>query len=179
MTATAADTRAIRPAPDEFAPYYGRYIDRVPDGDIVATLREQVRETVALLRAIPDAKAGFRYAPDKWSIREVVGHLGDCERIFTYRALRIARGDDTPLAGFDENAYVSRARLDDRSFAGLIDEYAAVRAASVALFHALFPEEWTRRGMASEKGVSVRALAWITAGHELHHLAVLKERYLL
>ena len=92
MTATATDTRAIRPAPDEFAPYYGRYIDKVPDGDIVATLRNQVGDTLRAFRAIPDAKAGHRYAPDKWSIREVVGHLSDAERIFTYRALRIARG---------------------------------------------------------------------------------------
>ena len=178
MTATATDTRAIRPAPDEFAPYYGRYIDKVPDGDIVATLRNQVGETLRTLRAIPDVKAGHRYAPDKWSIREVVGHMSDTERIFTYRALRIARGDETPLPGFDENAFVSRARLDDRSFAGLIDEYTAVRAASVALFDSLFPEEWTRRGIASDKGVSVRALAWITAGHEIHHLGILRERYL-
>ena len=178
MTATATDTRATRPAPDEFAPYYGRYIDRVPDGDIVATLRDQVEETLAALRAIPDAKAGHRYAPDKWSIREVVGHLCDSERIFSYRALRIARGDETPLPGFDENAFVSRARLDDRSFTGLIDEYAAVRAASVALFDPLFPEEWSRRGIASDKGVSVRALAWIVAGHEIHHLGVLRARYL-
>ena len=178
MTATAADTRAIRPAPDEYAPYYGRYIERVPDGDIVATLRDQVEETLRTFRAIPDARAGHRYAPDKWSIREVVGHLSDAERIFTYRALRMARGDETPLPGFDENAFVSRARLDDRSFAGLIDEYAAVRAASVALFDSLFPEEWTRRGIASDKGVSVRALAWISAGHEIHHLSILRERYL-
>lgn len=178
MTATATDTRAIRPAPDEFSPYYGRYVDKVPDGDIVATLRDQVEETLAALRAIPEAKAGHRYAPDKWSIREVVGHLSDCERIFTYRALRIARGDETPLPGFDENAFVSRARLDDRSFSGLIDEYAAVRVASVALFDSLFPEEWNRRGIASEKGVSVRALAWITAGHERHHLEILRARYL-
>ena len=178
MTATATDTRTTRPAPDEFAPYYGRYIDKVPDGDIVATLRDQVEETLAVLRAIPDARAGHRYAPDKWSIREVVGHLSDSERIFTYRALRIARGDETPLPGFDENAFVSRARLDDRSFAGLIDEYAAVRAATVTLFDSLFPEEWTRRGIASDKGISVRALAWIAAGHEIHHLGILKERYL-
>ena len=178
MTATATDIRATRPAPDEFAPYYGRYIDKVPDGDIVATLRNQIDETLGALHAIPDGRAGFRYAPDKWRIREVVGHLSDAERIFTYRALRFARGDETPLPGFDENAFVTRARLDDRPFDGLIEEYAAVRAASVALFDSLFPEEWTRRGIASDKGISVRALAWIAAGHERHHLGILKERYL-
>jgi hypothetical protein len=178
MTATAAEPRATRPAPDEFAPYYGRYIDKVADGDIVRTLQRQIGETLRAFREIPDSRAGHRYAPDKWSIREIVGHLSDAERIFAYRALRIARGDETPLPGFDENAFVSRARLDDRPFAGLIDEYAAVRAASVALFDSLFPEEWTRRGIASEKGVSVRALAWIAAGHEIHHLEVLRTRYL-
>ena len=110
---------------------------------------EPLPEAASAQRSLfPDARAGHRYAPDKWSIREVVGHMSDTERIFTYRALRIARGDDTPLPGFDENAFVSRARLDDRAFAGLIDEYAAVRAASVALFDSLFPEEWTRRGIA-------------------------------
>lgn len=178
MTATAAEPRATRPADDEYAPYYGRYISRVADGDIVRTLQSQIGETVRALRAIPDSRAGHRYAPDKWSIREVVGHLSDAERIFAYRALRIARGDETPLPGFDENAFVARARLDDRPFAGLISEYEVVRAASVALFDSLFPEEWTRRGVASEKGVSVRALAWIAAGHELHHLEVLRTRYL-
>lgn len=178
MTATAAAPRATRPAPDEYAPYYGRYIEKVAEGDIVRTLQRQIGETVGALRAIPESKAGHRYAPGKWSIREVVGHLGDAERIFAYRALRIARGDETPLPGFDENAFVARARLDDRPFAGLVDEYEIVRAATVALFDSLFPEEWIRRGIASEKGVSVRALAWITAGHELHHLEVLRSRYL-
>lgn len=178
MTATAAEPRATRPAPDEYAPYYGRYIEKVGDGDIVRTLQRQIGATAGAVRAIPESRAGHRYAPGKWSIREVIGHLSDAERIFAYRALRIARGDETPLPGFDENAFVSRARLDDRPFAGLIAEYKVVRAASVALFDSLFPEEWNRRGVASGQGVSVRALAWIAAGHEIHHLEILRTRYL-
>ena len=178
MTATAAEPRSTRPAPDEFAPYYGTYINKVADGDVVRTMKSQVGDTVSYLRAIPESRGGHRYADGKWSIREVVGHLCDAERIFTYRALRFARQDNTALPGFDENAFVSGSRFDDRSLASLIAEFEAVRGASVALFDALFPEEWTRHGTASGKEMSVRALAWVIAGHELHHVDVLKTRYL-
>ena len=179
MTATASATelRAMRPAPDEYAPYYGTYIGKVADGDIVGTLRDQIGGTVSYLRSIPASREGHRYAPGKWSIRQVVGHLSDAERVFAYRALRFARGDSTPLPGFDENEFMKRSRLDDRTLASVVDEYAAVRAASVALFDSLFPEEWLRHGTASGKEMSVRALAWVIAGHELHHLGVLKTRY--
>jgi hypothetical protein len=178
MTATASEPRATRPAADEFAPYYGTYINKVGDGDIVASLKSQIGTTLSFLRAIPESRSGHRYAPDKWSIRQVVGHLSDAERVFAYRALRFARGDETPLPGFDENEFMKRSRLDDRPYASLVDEFAAVRAASIALLDGLFPEEWARHGSASGKDVSVRALAWIMAGHELHHVGVLKERYL-
>ena len=178
MTGTATEPRATRPSAEEFAPYYGTYINKVSDGDIVSTLRAQFSETLAYLRAIPDSRAGHRYAPGKWSIREVVGHVSDAERVFTYRALRFARGDETPLPGFDENDFMKKSRLDDRSYAGLIDEFEAVRGATLALFDSLFPDEWSRHGSASGKDVSVRALAWIIAGHELHHVRILKERYL-
>ena len=177
MTATATDHRSTRPAADEFAPYYGTYITKVPDGDVVQTLNGQIAHTLGYLRAIPESKGGHRYAAGKWSVREVVGHLSDAERIFAYRALRFARGDSTPLASFDENAYVANARLDDRPLASLIDEYEAVRAATIAMFDGLFPEEWIRAGEASGKRMSVRALAWVIAGHELHHLDVLRTRY--
>jgi uncharacterized damage-inducible protein DinB len=176
MTVTV-DARTSRPTPDEYAPYYGRYIERVAAGDVVAALRAQFPGTLAYLRAIPESRAGHRYAEGKWSIREVVGHLSDAERIFAYRALRFARGDQTALPGFDENAFVANARFDDRKLASLVDEFAAVRAATVAQFDALYPEEWMRIGTASEKQMSVRALAWVIAGHELHHLDVLKTRY--
>jgi uncharacterized damage-inducible protein DinB len=179
MTATASATelRAMRPAPDEYAPYYGTYLGKVADGDIVRTLRDQIGGTVSYLRSIPASREGHRYAPGKWSIRQVVGHLSDAERVFAYRALRFARGDSTPLPGFDENEFMKRSRLDDRTLASVVDEYAAVRAASVALFDSLFAEEWSRHGTASGKEMSVRALAWVIAGHELHHLGVLKTRY--
>jgi uncharacterized damage-inducible protein DinB len=177
MTATAAVPRATRPAPDEYAPYYGTYINKVRDGDVVRTLKTQIGDTVAFLRAIPESREGHRYAPGKWSIREVVGHVCDAERIFVYRALRFARNDSTPLPGFDENAFVGASRFDDRTLASLIAEFEAVRAATLPFFDALFPEEWTRHGTASGKGMSVRGVAWVIAGHELHHLDVLRTRY--
>lgn len=180
MTAAAtpaAESRATRPAPDEYAPYYGTYVTKVADGDIVRTLSHQISGTLSYLRSIPPSHEGYRYAAGKWSIREVIGHLCDAERVFAYRALRFARGDTTPLPGFDENEFMRRSRLDERPLASLVDEYAAVRAASVALFDSLFPEEWGRHGNASGKEMSVRALAWVIAGHELHHLDVLQTRY--
>ncbi len=178
MTATATDDRATRPAADEYAPYYGTYVSRVGDGDIVRTMKAQIGPTAAFLREIPESRGGHRYAAGKWSIREVIGHLSDAERIFTYRALRFARHDATPLPGFDENAFVANAHLDERSLGSLVDEYEAVRNASVAMFGNFFPDEWRSAGEASGKRMSVRALAWVIAGHELHHVGVLRERYL-
>jgi hypothetical protein len=178
MTATATDPRSTRPAPAEYAPYYGRYITKVADGDVVRMLQDQIAATIPFLRAIPAEKAGHRYAPGKWSIRECIGHLVDTERIFAYRAVRIARNDATPLPGFDENAFVANARFDERSMSSLIDEFETVRRASIAFFDSLVAEEWLRKGTASDNPVSVRALAWIMAGHELHHLEVMKTRYL-
>jgi uncharacterized damage-inducible protein DinB len=176
MTATA-DARTTRPAPDEYAPYYGTYIGKVAEGDVVAALKGQITDTLAYLRAIPESRGGHRYAEGKWSIREVVGHLADAERIFAYRALRFARDDNTALPGFDENAFVANARFDERTLASLVNEYEAVRHATIAQFDAFFPEELLRAGTASGKQMSVRALAWVIAGHELHHLGILKERY--
>ncbi len=177
MTATATAPRATRPASDEHVPYYATYINKVPDGDIVRTLRSQFADTLAYLKSIPESRGGHRYAEGKWSIREVIGHLADAERVFAHRAFRFSRDDSTPLPGFDENAYVAKSRFDDRTLASLIAEFEAVRGASIALFDSLYPGEWTRQGEANGKGVSVRALAWIVAGHELHHLAILQDRY--
>lgn len=178
MTATAVDPRSTRPAPDEFAPYYGRYITKVADGDVLATLRTQIGETLAMLRAIPESRGGHRYAEGKWSIRESVGHMCDTERVFAYRAMRFSRNDATALPGFDENAFVANASFDQRSLASLVDEFEAVRRATIAFFDALTPDELQRRGTASDNPVSVRALAWIIAGHEVHHCEILKTRYL-
>lgn len=173
-TATFA---ATRPDATEYAPYYGRYTELVPEGSIVETLERQIGETMAMLRAIPEERGGYRYAPEKWSIRQSIAHIADAERVFAYRALRIARGDTTPLASFDENEYARQNRADERTVRDLADELAAVRGATVHLARSLNEEELARRGTASGKEVSARALLWIAAGHELHHVKILRERY--
>lgn len=167
-----------RPGDDEFVEYYSKYVERVPAGDIVATMATQIDDTTALLRDLTEAQAAHAYAPGKWSIRQVVGHIADTERVFCYRMLRFARQDRTPLPGFDENAYADAGRADDRPLASLVAELTAVRRATVALLAGLPDEAWTRSGPASEFEVSVRALAWISAGHELHHREILSSRYL-
>ncbi len=168
-----------RPAAEEHVPYFSRYIDRVPGPDPLAALASQVEETTRLLLAAGEARGGYRYAPDKWTVREVVGHVTDAERVFAYRALRFGRGDTTPLPGFDENVYVPRGNFERRTLADVVAEFRLVRAATLALFRGFDDEAWGRRGVASENPVSVRALAWIAAGHELHHVAVPRERYSL
>jgi hypothetical protein len=175
---TLATTRETRPEAGEHAPYYARYITLVPDGDVVERLVRQIPGTLEFLRSSGEDGGGRRYAPDKWSIRQVVGHLADTERVFAYRALRFARSDATNLPGFDENHFVANARFDARSLASLCDELESVRAASVAFFANLDPDEWGRRGVANNNGMSVRAAAWIIAGHELHHVDVIRTRYL-
>jgi hypothetical protein len=170
-------TLPARPDASEYAPYFHKYVSLLPDGDIRAQLRSSGRELVELLARVPEERGGHRYAPEKWSIREVVGHLIDGERIFTYRALRIARGDQTPLPPFDENAYVETAGSDARTLSDLVRELAAVRESSALLFDSLPADAWERRGVMSGNGVSVRALAYITAGHAIHHLRLLRERY--
>lgn len=166
-----------RPTPEEYAPFYHRYVARLPDGGVVALLRTQLSETVALLEGVADADADRGYAPGKWSIKEVVGHVTDTERVMSYRALRIARGDTTELPGFEQDPYVAAANSGDRTLEDLRAELRAVRRATVALFETLPRGAWTRRGVASGSTVSVRALACIIAGHELHHRALLRERY--
>jgi hypothetical protein len=178
MDTVVRPARSDRPASDEYAEWYAKYVARVADGDVVRTLERQVDDTIALLRSLPEHRAGHRYASGKWSIRELVGHLCDSERVFTYRAMRFARGDETPLAGFDEKTYVANARFDDRTLASLVLELQAVRRGTAAFFEHLEPEAWNRRGLANANPVTVRALAWIIAGHELHHVTVLRERYL-
>jgi uncharacterized damage-inducible protein DinB len=167
-----------RPAADEHAPYYSRYVDLVPDVDLLDYLQQQMEGTAAFLRAIPRSLEGHRYAEGKWSIREVVGHIADTERIFAYRALRFARADQTPLAGFDENTYVPAAHADDRDLDSLVDEWVHVRLATLALLRGLDEGAPLRRGKANDQEISVRALAWVMAGHVDHHAAILRERYL-
>jgi len=167
-----------RPEPSEHAPYYGRYISLVADGDIVATLERQQVETQALLRALPANKASHRYAPEKWSVAQVVRHMADTERVFAYRALAFARGDATELPGFDENAYAEAAPFDGLPLAQVLDDVAAVRRATLTLLAGFDAQAWQRGGSANATPISLRALAWVMAGHELHHRAILRERYL-
>ncbi len=167
-----------RPDPNEHAEYFGNYIAQVPDGDLLQTLERHGKEFAGFLKGIPEAKGDFAYGPGKWTIKEVICHISDGERVFTYRAMRIARGDTVPLPGFDENAWVPMSGAKDRTLADLIAEFEAVRAASLSLFRHLTPEAIARRGIASNREVTVRAIAWVVAGHAIHHQKILRERYL-
>jgi hypothetical protein len=167
-----------RPEPDEYQPFYAGYIATAPDGSILATLEEQRRTTVGLLAEFDEATGNFRYAPGKWSVKEVLGHLVDSERVFAGRALAFARADRGHCPGMDQDAWVSEARFDRRRLTDLVDDFDAVRVATIRLFAGLAEDEWPRRGIGSGVEFSVRALAWIIAGHERHHVTVLRERYL-
>ncbi len=175
MSATAP---AGRPESNEYASYYEKYVSKVPDANLLETLERQGAETLALLRALPEERGAHRYAPEKWSVKQVVGHISDAERIFSYRALSIARGDRAPLPGMEQEEWMAGANFDARTLADLLDEFEAVRASTLHLLRHLSPEAWARRGVASDNEVTVRALAYIIAGHEAHHVGVLKERYL-
>jgi len=165
------------PAADEAAPYYQRYIARVPGENIGEQLIDQLAEVDRLFGALDDTAALAPYAPGKWSVKEILGHLTDVERIFSYRLLRISRGDVTPLPGFDENAYVPVADFDERSLRDLAADFHAVRVSTISLLNGLPPASWSRRGSASGNPVSARALAYIIVGHVTHHLGVLRDRY--
>jgi hypothetical protein len=173
----AAPLTIGRPGRDEAAPYYFRYIDRVRGDDVVSVLEAQLREIPGLLQAISEQASLHRYAPDKWSIREMWSHVNDAERVFVFRALWFARGFDSPLPSFDEKTCAAAARADDRSWASHVEEFGAVRRASLAFFRELPAEAWLRRGIASGNPFSVRALAYSVAGHAAHHTTVLRERY--
>ncbi len=161
----------------EFLPYYGAYIALVPRGNVLDTLDAQLADTVAVVDAIGEARAGHRYAAGKWSVRELVGHAVDTERIFTYRALAAARGETHPLPAFDENAYVANAGFDGRALGSLLGEWTAVRRATLSLFRNLDDAALARRVVANGAPMSARAAAWIIAGHELHHREILRSRY--
>jgi hypothetical protein len=177
MPATTSTALASRPSAGEFAPFYARYIDQVPDGDLLSTLESQLEATVALLDTFGESNAGIRYAPGKWSVKQVVGHLTDAERIFGYRAVCAARGERASLPGFDENAYVEEGAFDARTLNSLMGELTAVRRATLSLFRNFDDAQVARQVVANGVPVSVRALAWIIAGHELHHAMLFRERY--
>jgi hypothetical protein len=169
---------SFRPQPGENAPYYDRYISLVPGNDVLAALDEQRRQMLLLLSGRPEADGDLRYAPDKWSLKEVLGHVNDTERIMSYRALRIARGDATPIEGYEQDDYVRNGPFGWRPLPDLIEDYIAVRRATVSLFRNLDEAAWARRGVANKNEVTVRALAYVIAGHELHHRTILEEKYL-
>jgi DinB superfamily len=169
--------RTSRPQPDEYSPYFGRYVERVPAGDLVAILRDQIGETRSLVAGLSDDASDFAYAPGKWTIREVIGHMADTERVMAYRILVAARGDATPLPSFDENAWTPAGEFGARSMESVRAELETVRAGTVALLDGLADGAWIRRGVASGHPFSVRAMACNIAGHELHHADILKTKY--
>src|SRR5262245_51865528 len=166
-----------RPAADEYAPFFAGYIERVPDGDIVTILQAQLDTACALLAPLSRAQALARPTPEDWNILEVLGHITDGEQVFAYRALRIARGDATPLAGFEQDDYVRAAHCSDRSLEDLLEAYAAQRHATIAMLRGFDADAWLRRGTVSGHPSSARAWAYIAAGHELHHIADFHARY--
>jgi uncharacterized damage-inducible protein DinB len=166
-----------RPTTDDCGEYYLRYAELVPDGDVLETLKRQGAESTALFAEIDEERSEHRYAPGKWSIKELVGHVVDTERIFAYRALCIARGDQQPLPGFEQDDYIANGNFTARSFASVTAEFQALRTSNLALLASLDPDAQNRLGTASGVSMRTSAIPWIMAGHELHHLRVLRETY--
>ena len=177
-TETMAPATAARPEKSEYLPYYERYISLVPEGDVLSTLSTQIGDTLTLLRGLPASVSTYRYAPDKWSVNEVVGHMIDTERVFASRALVFARNDPAQMASMEQDDYIRNSNFDAYPLLELADELEAVRQSTVFLFKHMDELAWGRRGVANNSEVSVRALAYIIAGHELHHRGVLESRYL-
>jgi uncharacterized damage-inducible protein DinB len=166
-----------RPQKGDYALYYDKYIALVPSGEFLEILRAQHGALTRLLSPLSEEQAEFRYAPGKWSIKEVLGHVNDAERIFAYRLLRVARGDQTPLAGFEQDGYIQAGNFSARTLTDLLEEFTSVREATITLIRSLDDEAWLRRGTASQKEISALALAFVIAGHERHHRLILEERY--
>jgi DinB family protein len=171
-----ANPRTARPEPTEYGPYFGRYVSLPPDGDIVLFLESQLTELKALLGGVSERDSLVRHAPYTWSIKQVVGHVSDCERVFGYRALWIARNNPTPLSPFDENDFMRAADFDRWPFAELLAEFEAVHRSQLFLFEHLDPEAWLRRGLVGEHSTTVRAIAHVMGGHAKHHLDILHKR---
>jgi DinB superfamily len=167
-----------RPEANEAAPYYFGYINRVTGDDILSSLQSQLDETLPFLRGISEEKSLYRYAPDKWSVRQMWGHVNDTERVFLLRALWFARNFDTPMPSFDQDVAVVAAQSDAVSWARHVEEFREVRLATISFFRNLPEEAWTRKGVASGNPFTVRACAYVVAGHVAHHMAVLREKYL-
>lgn len=171
--------RMMRPAENDYGPFYAEYVSLVPEDDVLSAIEKQSSETQRLLSSLDDARAMYRYAEGKWSVKEVIGHLTDAERVFGYRAMCIARGEQQSLPGFDENDYMVHANFDAWRLGDLAECYALVRRANIVMFRNLTEDAWARRGVANEHEITVRAIAYIIVGHERHHANVLRERYLI
>lgn len=174
-----AHTTISKPEAAEYAPYYAKYVALVHENDCVKALTNQLPVTLELLRGISEEKAAFRYAPDKWSIKQMIGHICDTERIFAFRALCFARGEKAKIPGMEQDEYVAAADFDARTLADLTDEFETVRRATLSLFRHLSDEAWQQRGVASDNEITVRALAFIIAGHERYHVKMLQKMYLV
>ncbi len=168
-----------RPEKNEYAAFYESYVSLVEETDIVSALEKNLDELQSLFADVSEEKGSYAYAKGKWSIREVLGHLIDGERVFSYRALRISRDDQTPLAGFEQNSYVANSNFNRAKLADLIEEFSLLRSSNILFFKNLSDEAWFRIGTASEATISVRALAYIIVGHVRHHANILRERYLV
>jgi hypothetical protein len=171
-------TPTLAPDRTEAAEYYFTYIDKVPSGDICQILDNQLAETVPMLQNISEQRSLHRYDPDKWSIRETLGHVNDAERLFVFRAFWFARGFTDPLPSFDQNTAVPVSGAHARSWSSHVEEFRAIRAATLTFFRSLPADAWARRGVASGNPFTVRALAYVVAGHLTHHVKILNERYL-
>ena len=174
---TTASVNPGRPEGSEYDPYYHRYISLITGENILDVLDDDRRKFVLLLSGRSESDGNFRYAPDKWTVKQLIGHINDTERILAYRALRIARADRTPIEGFEQDDYVANGPCEHCTLEELVEDYIAVRRATVSLFRTLDRGAWMRRGIANQKEISVRAVAYIIAGHDLHHRSILEERY--
>jgi hypothetical protein len=168
----------MRPLPGEYAEGFAPYIAEAPAGDVLALLEAQLAEATALFGGLSEAQGAYAYAPGKWSLKSLIQHLSDGERIFAYRCLRIGRGDTTPLPGFDEDAYAAAAEADGHSVASLLADFQATRRASLTLFRSMPEAAWARQGTSNGKAISARSFPYICLGHAAHHLTVVRERYL-
>lgn len=169
--------RSQRPTATDAPEAYLPYIDRIEGDDIIEQLAKQMVETRARLSSVDDERAGFRYQPGKWSVKQVIGHLADCERVFAYRALAFSRGDQQAIPGMDQDAWMNAARFDEQTFPAVLADLVTVREGTLTLFQGLSDEQWRRRGTACDADFQVGAIAWVIAAHELHHRGVLEERY--
>ncbi|MNE28727.1 DinB superfamily protein [compost metagenome] len=167
-----------KPLAGEYAEYFGGYINKVPEGQVLELLHDQIGQAREQFGSLSEEQGNFRYAEGKWSLKEVLGHIADTERVMSYRLLRIARGDKTPLQGFNEELFVNHANSDDRSVQELLEEFAIVRTSTLSLMQHLTDDAWLRTGTFSDNNGSARALAYIMAGHALHHFNIIQDRYL-